>query len=97
VLPALAIQSPLSGGYLRRVFFLRALFCRAFLRGADFRRRDGRLERRGRLRGRASGMERASGTSPTIMNGISSLKIGPVPAQEMVIDEVVTVSLMRSR
>ena len=42
-------------------------------------------------------MERASGTSPTIMNGISSLKIGPVPAQEMVIYEVVTVSLMRSR
>jgi hypothetical protein len=44
-----------------------------------------------------SGTERASGTSPTIMNGISSWKIGPVPAHEMVMDEVVTVSLMRSR
>jgi hypothetical protein len=42
-------------------------------------------------------MGRGSGTSPMTMNGISSWKLGPVPAHEMVMDVVVTVSLMRSR
>ena len=57
-----------------------------------------------RLRGRvaaitggAPGTAKRSPTSPTTMNGISSLKIGPVPAQLMVSAVVVTVSLMRRR